>query len=81
VWLAAQSYLAVGGAGNVSALKSALVTAANGFYGASGWTVFNAAGDRKYGDFDFFALSQSGSTFSWVTAGQYNTQTGILVRK
>jgi branched-chain amino acid transport system substrate-binding protein len=81
VWLAAQSYLAVGGTGHVEALKSALVSSATGFYGASGWTVLNPAGDRKYGDFDFFALSQSGSTFSWYTAAQYDTQTGILTRK
>jgi branched-chain amino acid transport system substrate-binding protein len=81
VWLAAQAYLAAGGTGHLEALKSALVSAATGFYGASGWTVLNPAGDRKYGDFDFFALSQSGSTYSWFTAAQYNTQTGILTRK
>jgi branched-chain amino acid transport system substrate-binding protein len=81
VWLAAQAYLAAGGTGHVTALKSALVTAADGFYGASGWTKLNAAGDRKFGDFDFFALAQSGSTFSWTLAAQYNTQTGNLTRK
>ena len=62
-------------------MKSALVTAADGFYGASGWTKLNPAGDRKFGDFDFFALSQSGSTFTWTLAAQYNTQTGVLSRK
>ena len=56
VWLAAQAYLATGGTGHVTNLKSALVTAADGFYGASGWTKLNAAGDRKFGDFDFFAV-------------------------
>ncbi len=81
VWLAAQAYLAAGGTGHTTALKSALVTAADGFYGASGWTKLNAAGDRKYGDFDFFALNQSGSAFSWALAAQYNTQTGVLNRK
>jgi len=81
VWLAAQAYLAAGGTGHAAALKSALVTAADGFYGASGWTKLNPAGDRKFGDFDFFALSQSGSTFTWTLAAQYNTQTGVLSRK
>jgi branched-chain amino acid transport system substrate-binding protein len=81
VWLAAQAYLAAGGTGHVTALKSALVTAADGFYGASGWTKLNAAGDRKFGDFDFFTVAQSGSTFSWTLAAQYNTQTGNLTRK
>ena len=81
VWLAAQAYLATGGTGHAAALKSAFVTAADGFYGASGWTKLNAAGDRKFGDFDFFSLSQSGSSFTWGLAGQYSTQTGVLVRK
>jgi branched-chain amino acid transport system substrate-binding protein len=81
VWLAAQAYLAAGGSGHAAALKSALVSAADGFYGASGWTKLNPAGDRKFGDFDFFVLTQSGSSFTWTLAAQYNTQTGTLVRK
>ena len=81
VWLSAQAYLAVGGKGHAAALKSALVTAADGFYGASGWTKLNPAGDRAFGDFDFFSLSQSGSAFTWGLAAQYSTQTGVLTRK
>lgn len=81
VWLAAQAYLATGGTGHQAALKSAFVTAADGFYGASGWTKLNAAGDRAFGDFDFFGLNQSGSNFTWGLAAQYSTQTGVLVRK
>ncbi len=81
VWLTAQAYLAVGGTGHTAALKTALVTAADGFYGASGWTKLNAAGDRKFGDFDFFSLSQSGSAFNWGLAAQFDTQTGKLTRK
>ena len=81
VWITAQAYLAVGGTGHTAALKSAFVTAADAFYGASGWTKLNAAGDRQFGDFDFFALSQNGSTFTWGLAAQYNTQTGVLTRK
>jgi branched-chain amino acid transport system substrate-binding protein len=80
VWIAAQAYLATGGRGQVPALKSALATAADGFYGASGWTKLNAAGDRKYGDFDFFSLKQTGAAFSWGLIAQYNTLTGALTR-
>jgi hypothetical protein len=76
----AQAYLAAGGRGHPAALKTAFVTAANGFYGASGWTALNAAGDRRFGDFDFFALSQSGTTFSWTLRAQYDTQRGLLTR-
>ena len=81
VWITAQAYLAVGGTGHTAALKSAFVTAADAFYGASGWTKLNAAGDRQFGDFDFFVLSQNGSSFTWGLAAQYNTQTGVLTRK
>jgi branched-chain amino acid transport system substrate-binding protein len=80
VWITMQAYLATGGRGQTAALKTALVAAADGFYGASGWTKLNAAGDRKFGDFDFFSLTQNGASFAWVLSAQYNTQTGILVR-
>jgi len=80
VWITAQAYLATGGRGQPQALKEALVTAADAFYGASGWTKLNAAGDRKFGDFDFFSLTQTGANFSWTLSAQYNTQTGVLTR-
>jgi branched-chain amino acid transport system substrate-binding protein len=80
VWISAQAYLATGGRGQTPALKAALVTAADAFYGASGWTKLNAAGDRKFGDFDFFSLTQTGATFTWTLSAQFNTQTGVLTR-
>jgi branched-chain amino acid transport system substrate-binding protein len=83
VWISAQAYLATGGRGQPQALKTALVTASDAFYGASGWTKLNAAGDRKFGDFDFFSLTQigaPGANFSWILSAQYNTQTGVLTR-
>jgi len=80
LWVTAQSYLAAGGRGRVPALKNAFVTAANGFYGASGWTALNAAGDRRFGDFDFFALTQSGASSTWTLRAQFATQTGVLRR-
>lgn len=80
VWVTAHAYLAAGGRGRPAALKKAFVTAADGFYGASGWTTLNAAGDRKFGDFDFYSLLQSGSTFGWKLRAQYDTQRGVLTR-
>ena len=80
VWVTAQAYLAVGGRGHAAALKSAFVTAANTLYGASGWTALNAAGDRRFGDFDFFDLSQSGEGYAWTLRAQYDTQRGVLTR-
>jgi branched-chain amino acid transport system substrate-binding protein len=81
VWLIAESYLN-SGKGDVTALKAGFVTAADNFYGASGWTKLNAAGDRAYGAFDFWALVQQGPGTSpfWSIKAQYNTQTGQLTR-
>jgi len=80
VWIAAQAYLATGGRGQIDAMKSAIVVAADSFYGASGWTKLNAAGDRKFGDFDFFSLARTGTSYTWILSAQYNTQTGALRR-
>lgn len=62
VWVTAQAYLSAGGRGNPAALKSAFVIAANNLYGASGWTVLNPAGDRQFGNFDFFSLTLNGAS-------------------
>jgi branched-chain amino acid transport system substrate-binding protein len=80
VWVTAHAYLAAGGRGHATALKSAFVTSANNFYGASGWTALNAAGDRRFGDFDFFSLSPSGTASSWTLRAQYDTQRRLLTR-
>jgi branched-chain amino acid transport system substrate-binding protein len=80
VWVTAQAYLAAGGTGHFTALKAAFVTAANNFYGASGWTALNDAGDRRFGDFDFYALSSTGAASSWTLRAQYDTQRSILTR-
>ena len=81
VWLTAQAYLATGGVGRVTGLKAAFVTAAGGFYGASGWTKLNAAGDRQFGDFDFFAIAQPATAYRWELAAQFRTQSGVLTRR
>jgi hypothetical protein len=80
VSLTAQAYLAAGGRGHRPALKSAFVGAANNLYGASGWTALNAAGDRKFGNFDFFALALNGTSSAWTLKAQYDTQRHVLTR-
>lgn len=80
VWVTAQAYLAAGGRGHSAALKTAFVTAANSLYGASGWTALNAAGDRRFGNFDFFALSLSGTSSAWSLRAHYDTQRRVLTR-
>ena len=50
------------------------------YYGATGWTVLNAAGDRQYADFDFWAVRPSGSTHAWTRVAGYETRSGTLSR-
>lgn len=81
VWVLARGYVASGGASlSIDQLKSAFMTAASTHYGATGWAVLNAAGDRKYGDFDFWAIRMQGGAPQWTRVAQYETRTGRLVR-
>ena len=51
---------------------------ANLYFGATGWTVLNRAGDRKYGDYDFWALRQdTHGVLQWVNVCRYDTTSGL----
>jgi branched-chain amino acid transport system substrate-binding protein len=80
VWVAAQAYLA--SPRNVSAdeLAARFVAGAGSYYGATGWTVLNAAGDRQYADFDFWAVRPSGASHAWTRVAGYDTRLGTLTR-
>lgn len=80
VWVAARAYVASGATLSIDQLKTAFTTAASTHFGATGWTVLNEAGDRKYGDFDFWAVRTVGGAPEWTRVGQYETQTGRVVR-
>ncbi|HEV2131147.1 MAG TPA: ABC transporter substrate-binding protein [Longimicrobiaceae bacterium] len=81
VWVAAQSYLATGASPTIEELTRVFVATAGVHFGATGWTVLNAAGDRRYGDFDFWAVRQVNGTPRWVRVAQYETLAGRLVRR
>jgi branched-chain amino acid transport system substrate-binding protein len=81
VWVVARGYVASGATLNIEQLKHAFTTAASTQFGATGWTVLNAAGDRKYGDFDFWAVRQVGGEPAWTRVAKYETRTGRIVRE
>lgn len=81
VWVVARGYVASGATPNIDQLKHAFTTAAFTQYGATGWTVLNAAGDRKYGDFDFWAVRGMDGKPAWVRVARYETRTGRIVRQ
>lgn len=80
VWVVGRAYVASGATVSVAKLKQAFTTAAATHFGATGWTVLNAAGDRKYGDFDFWSVRQVGGVPRWDVVAQFETRTGRVVR-
>lgn len=80
VWVAAKAYVATGPSPSFETLKAQYVATASSHFGTTGWTILNAAGDRRYGDFDFWAIRPNGGGFRWERVAQYELQTGLLLR-
>lgn len=80
VWVAAQAYLASPQNVTADELAARFTSTAGAYYGATGWTVLNAAGDREYADFDFWAVRPSGAAHTWTRTAGYDTKLGILTR-
>jgi branched-chain amino acid transport system substrate-binding protein len=80
VWVAARAYIASGATRDIERLKQAFITAAASGYGATGWTVLNEAGDRRYGDFDFWAIRMEDGVPRWTRVAVYESRTGRLIR-
>ena len=60
---------------------------ADSYNGITGNTSLNHFGDRKYGDYDFWAVKNSGSTHGslvWKRVGKYipdiRTEQGLITR-
>lgn len=79
-WVAALAYLASPANVDVDSLATRFVQAAGAYHGTTGWTALNAAGDRQYADFDFWAIRPSGATHAWTRVAGYETRTGTLSR-
>ena len=82
LWVATRACL-MAGTGDIGVLKKALMHEAEQYYGATGWTVLNGAGDRKFGDYDFFVVVEDNGTFQWERIAGYEAVpdgTGRLVR-
>jgi branched-chain amino acid transport system substrate-binding protein len=79
-WVAALAYLASPEDVEVDSLASRFVQAAGAYHGTTGWTALNAAGDRQYADFDFWAIRPSGTGHAWTRVAGYETRSGTLSR-
>ncbi len=89
VWLAVKTYLATHTThdhtstidAEVAAFKAEFPKTAAAYTGMTGRTELNSAGDRKIGNYDFWALRNSGSGPKWERAAVYNSTTKTLTRQ
>lgn len=73
-WVTSLAYLALGGNDDAEALKKAIIQNAGSYYGTTGWTILNTAGDRKYFKYDFWSIEKGNNTFEWDHAAAYYFQ-------
>jgi branched-chain amino acid transport system substrate-binding protein len=67
----AQTATRTGGVSLIGHFKREFARIADGYEGVTGKIVLNAAGDRAFGSFDFWAVCGSGAAFSWQRTNSY----------
>lgn len=82
VWLAGMSMLNGQGWGETPShpYRQRVTDAASVYYGASGWTKLNDAGDRAYGVYDMKVLRRVNGAPTWVTVGTWDAIKGYAAR-
>lgn len=71
LWVIAMSYNAFSyAAPQFSQLKSEFVAQASRYYGATGTTMLNAAGDRALGSYDYWGIVKEGNSYKWSLVGK-----------
>jgi branched-chain amino acid transport system substrate-binding protein len=74
LWVAALAENNTKATHDINYLKNTIVKIADSYNGMTGNTTLNQFGDRKYGDYDFWAVKDSESThdsFVWKRVGKY----------
>ncbi|HEX5870021.1 MAG TPA: ABC transporter substrate-binding protein [Longimicrobium sp.] len=79
-WVAALAYLASRPGVEVDSLAERFTQTAAVYHGTTGWAALNAAGDRAYADFDFWAIRPNGPAHQWTRVAGYETRSGTLSR-
>jgi branched-chain amino acid transport system substrate-binding protein len=70
VWVIALSYHSAGEQPPFAKLKEAFVENANRYYGATGSTMLNNAGDRATGTFDYWGIVYENGSYKWKLTGR-----------
>lgn len=79
VWLYVQAYNECANPSNPGLFKATLEQVAQRYFGITGRTTFDAAGDRKFASFEFWALSYDDPAYAWKAIGHFNNSDGQLV--
>jgi branched-chain amino acid transport system substrate-binding protein len=61
-------------------VKQNIRDVASKYFGATGWTILNKNGDRRFGTFDFLAIRNVRGSRQWVRVATYDTGSKSLVR-
>jgi branched-chain amino acid transport system substrate-binding protein len=71
-WVAALTENVTGGTDNIAHLKGNLTQIANSFLGATGNTSLNEEGDREYGTYDYWMVSEKNNStdYHWKKVGK-----------
>lgn len=80
LWLATLTYLTAGSDAKTDNLITAFEYEAKNYFGATGRTVLNAAGDRVFATFEFWGIKYLLNDYSWQLVARYNNATGELDR-
>lgn len=78
VWLTALASLQSGGVTDTVRFKRAFVQTASSYFGVTGPTELNDAGDRKSGTFDFQGICPLGTGYGWRSIGTFTPVGGPL---
>jgi len=54
-------------------MRVAIPLVADSYYGITGDTALNAAGDLKFARYDFWSVMQENGTYNWKKVGSYST--------
>lgn len=69
LWVIALSYNALDVKPEFAKLKAEFPVQAGKYFGATGSTTLNAAGDRSEGSYDYWGIQKDGNNYKWVVVG------------
>ena len=75
LWLRALSYLSTGYPTDYKNFMIIFERQANDYFGSTGWTTLNDAGDREFAVYDFYKIIKEGGDYTWHIGARYNNAT------